>query len=79
MDRIRALMADGQWRTFDEIAAATGVTNITSVSTVLRHLRQKKHGRYVVDRRQRGYSQGLYEYRVWRPVLRTPIRRGGVT
>jgi hypothetical protein len=62
--RVWALMSDRHWRTLREIAAATGDPE-ASCSAQLRHLRKRKFGAYVVDRRVRGErSTGLYEYRL---------------
>lgn len=62
--RIYSLMADGQWRTLAEIAAATGDPE-SSISAQLRHLRKPRFGSHVVERQHRGDgSKGLYEYRV---------------
>jgi hypothetical protein len=65
--RIRDLMADGKWRTLEEIATATN-DPVASVSAQLRHLRKARFGSYVVDRRLRK-SPGLFEYRVQAPTL----------
>lgn len=51
-------MADGEWRTLAEIAAATGAPE-ASVSARLRDLRRRG---FAVDRRRR--SKGQHEYRV---------------
>jgi len=61
IDRIRNLMADGQWRTFEEIAAVTGDPT-PSISAQLRHLREPKHGGYTVEKCYCG--EGLYRYRL---------------
>lgn len=64
IERIRDLMLDGDWRTLGEIAASTRDPE-SSVSAQLRHLRKKRFGSYVVDKRRRGEpKRGLYEYRV---------------
>ena len=69
--RLYTLMADGDWRTLREIAAETGIPE-SSASAQLRHLRKPKFGAYQVDKRRRGErSDGLFEYRVWRPVSGT--------
>jgi hypothetical protein len=66
-ERIRDLMADGQWRTLAEISTATADPQ-SSVSAQLRHLRKKRFGSYVVAKRARGdRAAGLYEYRVSPP------------
>lgn len=64
LGRVYACMADGTWRTLEEIAAHTG-DPAASVSAQLRHLRKDRFGAYTVDRRPRGdRSHGLFEYRV---------------
>ena len=58
------VMKDGQWRTLDEIAHATGHPT-TSVSTRVRDFRKPKFGGHTVERRPRGErSRGLFEYRL---------------
>jgi hypothetical protein len=62
--RVYDLMADGAWRTLDEIHQATNDPH-ASISAQLRHLRKPRFGSHTVDRRARGdRSQGLYEYRL---------------
>ncbi len=62
---IRDLMLDGKWRT---LAAISETLNYpaASVSAQLRHLRKKRFGSFIVDRRHLG--RGLYEYRVQKGV-----------
>jgi len=67
MQRIKTLMADQAWRTLAEIESVTGDPP-ASISAQLRHLRKKRFGSYVVERRQRGTTAGLYEYRVLPPL-----------
>jgi hypothetical protein len=71
LGRIFALMTDGAWRTLDEIAAATG-DPATSVSAQLRHLRRRRFGSHVVEKRRRQPAGGTWEYRL---VVSDP--RGG--
>lgn len=52
VEAIRALMADGVWRTLREITKYTGFPE-ASVSADLRSLRKKKYGAHKVDRRIR--------------------------
>jgi hypothetical protein len=67
-ERIRDLMLDGAWRTLDEIASSTQDPP-ASISAQLRHLRKKRFGSFVVERRARGdKANGLYEYRLLKPV-----------
>ena len=62
--KVRDLMADGAWRTLDEIGVAVFVPG-ASVSARLRDLRKEKFGAFTVERRARGErSSGLFEYRV---------------
>ena len=61
LGRIKALMADGMWRTLPEMEMATGDPQ-ASISAQLRHLRKPRFGSYLVDREY--ISQGLYKYRV---------------
>ena len=64
--RVYACMADGAWRTLDEIHEATGDPQ-ASISAQLRHLRKERFGAHVVEKRHRGDpAAGLYEYRVLR-------------
>ena len=64
LDAIRELMLDGAWRTLEQIREATNFPP-ASISAQLRHLRKKRFGAYVVERRHLG--RGLYEYRVSKP------------
>lgn len=62
--RVRALMADGRWRTLAEIAEAAGGSE-AGVSARLRDLRKERFGGHTVERRRRGEpSAGLWEYRL---------------
>lgn len=60
--RVRALMADGQWRTLAAIAAACGCSE-ASASARLRDLRKRRHGSHVIAR-QRTTQPGLFLYRM---------------
>ena len=59
--RIVTLMADGQWRTLEQIKLATGDPE-ASISAQLRNLRKARFGRMTVERKHVGF--GLYQYRV---------------
>lgn len=59
--RILDLMRDGAWRTLQEIADVTGDPT-PSISAQLRHLRKRKFGSHVVEKRHVG--NGLYQYRI---------------
>lgn len=74
LGRVKALMGDGQWRTLQEIALATGDPE-SSVSARLRDCRKEKHGGFIVDRRCRGdRANGLFEYQLRNP--NDEFRRG---
>ena len=66
LGRIFDLIRDGQWRTLQEIAAATGDPE-SSISAQLRHLRKPRFGSYTIDRRRRTETGGTYEYRLRLP------------
>ncbi len=61
LDRVRLLMADGQWRTLQAIAEAVGAPE-ASVSSRLRDCRKKRFGAHIVERRY--LHEGLFEYRL---------------
>ena len=62
--RVRDCMADGLWRTLDEIKAVTG-DQTQAISARLRDLRKIRFGMHTVERRRRGEpSLGIWEYRV---------------
>lgn len=61
LGRVRALMADRQWRTLAQIQAIAGGTE-ASCSARLRDLRKQKFGSYEIERRY--ISAGLWEYRL---------------
>lgn len=66
MGLVATLMADGRWRTLEEVAQATGCPQ-ASVSARLRDLRKEKFGGFTVNRRARGdRAQGRFEYQVLR-------------
>lgn len=74
LGRVKELMSDGQWRTLQEIALATGDPE-SSVSARLRDCRKEKHGGFIVDRRCRGERvNGLFEYQLRSP--KDEFRRG---
>lgn len=58
---VKALMADGAWRSLGQIAAAVQAPE-ASVSARLRDLRRLKHGAYTVERQR--LPGGLHLYRV---------------
>ena len=64
MEKVSSLMADGKWRTLEEISLEVGAPQ-ASVSARLRDLRKKRFGLYDVERRKTGEpTGGLHEYRV---------------
>jgi hypothetical protein len=67
LDAVRRVMADGAFRTLDEITAAAAPLvgspcSTPSISARLRDLRKKQYGGYAVHRRHVG--GGLWKYRV---------------
>ena len=65
LERVKALMLDGRWRTLAQIAAAVEGSE-AGVSARLRDLRKPRFGGYQVDRDR--LAGGLFTYRV-RPPL----------
>lgn len=64
LERVRALMADGTWRTLAEIAARVGGSE-AGVSARTRDLKKKRFGGHKVEKRRRGgANKGLWEYRL---------------
>ena len=61
LERVRNLMADGGWRTLEEISRAAGAPQ-ASVSARLRDLRKEKFGGFRVETRRR--LGGTWESRV---------------
>jgi hypothetical protein len=64
MARIYTTMKDGAWRTLAEIEAITGDPP-ASISAQLRHLRKRRFGSHIVEKRARGDRHiGLFEYKL---------------
>lgn len=64
IDRVRAAMLDGQWRTLPQISEITSDPE-ASISARLRDLRKTKFGGLFVERRRKGQGKnGFFEYRV---------------
>lgn len=63
LDRVRNLMADGQWRDLQTLVIRCGGTT-ASVSARLRDLRKPRFGGYTVERRH--VAEGWFEYRMVR-------------
>lgn len=61
LQKVRAVMADGAWRTLAELAALVGAPE-ASVSARLRDLRKPAFGGCTVERAY--VTRGLYRYRV---------------
>jgi hypothetical protein len=59
--RVWDCMVDGKWRTLGEISKITGDPE-ASVSAQLRHLRKRRFGEHLIERRYCG--NGLYEYKL---------------
>lgn len=59
--RVREFMADGAWRTLEQIAVATN-SPPASVSARLRDMRKPRFGGHLVERRY--LRRGLFEYRL---------------
>jgi hypothetical protein len=64
LHRVRALMADGQWRTLGDIQEYLGEGSQTGISARLRDLRKGHNGGCQVERRRAAGSAGTWEYRV---------------
>lgn len=64
LHRVKALMADGHWRTLREIADAVGGSE-AGVSARLRDMRKARFGGCEVERAH--VTNGLYRYRVVPP------------
>ena len=68
LERVKAVMIDGKWRTLSEIEALTGDPQ-ASVSCQLRHMRKERFGSYVVNKQPRGdRKNGLWEYQLLPPL-----------
>jgi len=75
LGRVWAAMRTGEWLTLRELATRTGDPE-ASVSAQLRHLRKRRFGAYIVEKRPRGARErGLYEYRVAGKSERAPEPR----
>lgn len=61
LERVRSLMADGQWPTLAEIAKAVGGSE-AGVSARLRDCRKPRHGGLTVEHENIG--GGLWRYRI---------------
>lgn len=61
MVAIKSILIRGGWHTLQELEKMTGFPQ-ASISAQLRHLRKKRFGGHIIDRRHLG--GGLYEYRL---------------
>lgn len=65
--RIYSIMIDGKYRTLGEIESITGDPQ-ASISAQLRHLRKKRFGSHIINKRRRGEREhGLFEYQMLKP------------
>jgi len=62
IDKVQQFLEGNDYVTLDEISAATGIKNISSISARIRDLRKDRHGNRVVDRKY--ISDGLYSYKL---------------
>jgi hypothetical protein len=63
--RVYNLMIDGKWRTLSEMEQALVKDPQASISAQLRHLRKKRFGSHIVNKRPRGdRANGLFEYQL---------------
>ena len=62
IDKVQQFLEGNDYVTLDEISAATGIKNISSISARIRDLRKDRHGNRVVDRKY--ISDGLYIYKL---------------
>jgi len=65
-ERVTALMADGRWRTLQQISAALGYPE-ASISARLRDARRSIHGGWIVERERVPGGNGLWRYRMRKP------------
>lgn len=71
LEAVKAIMLDGEWRTFDKIKSHLALcyslsASEASISARLRDLRKPKFGGFTVERKRMRES-GLWAYRVVRP------------
>lgn len=59
---VKQLMADGEWRTLDDISFVVN-GSVSGISARLRDLRKKRFGSHTVERR-RTETPGVFEYRL---------------
>src|SRR4030095_7635551 len=62
LQRVFALMRDGNWRTLKEIAATAGEASEAAVSARLRDFRKARFGGHTVEREF--VEKGLWRYRL---------------
>lgn len=60
------MLGQARYVTLAEIEAATGDPE-ASISAQIRHLRKKRFGSYIVDKRRRDEKGGTWEYRLFPP------------
>ena len=66
LDRVKAVMLDGQWHTLAGLMRDAGGSE-AGVSARLRDLRKRRNGSYVVERRRVAGADGLCKYRIAMP------------
>ena len=75
MKRVYLVMADGAWRTLEEISVVIGAPE-ASISARLRDLRKERFGSHTIERRRRGEaSKGLFEYRLASPAAWSVVQK----
>jgi hypothetical protein len=62
IDKVQHFLEGNDYVTLDEISAATGIKNMSSISARIGDLRKDRHGNRVVDRKY--VSDGLYSYKL---------------
>jgi hypothetical protein len=62
IDKVQHFLEGNDYVTLDEISAATGIKNMSSISARIGDLRKDRHGNRVVDRKY--ISDGLYSYKL---------------
>lgn len=68
LSRVYDCIRSGAWMTLEEIATASEAP-APSVSAQLRHLRKKRFGEHIIEKRYEG--DGLYRYKYGGMVTRT--------
>ena len=61
LHRVKHAMSSGDWKSLRQLESETGDPQ-SSISAQLRHLRKKRFGSHIVEKRYCG--NGLFEYRI---------------